>query len=393
MRFVTHFTAVLAVLFAGIAIADEPAPQQAPKLSQDRVAPLGPGGITIIESRFGAYNGWVDVTERVRAHLKNGRVQLTSLKPVFENLPDPAFGHHKALVVVYQHHDKVRMKIVPSDGVENAWGSLILPEEIKLLVAGHGSDNIVRFDLSTGQATVVAKLATGSAPWSLAVKPTGEMYVGLRGQKKNIVRLVPGATGEEPLVPVDLTGQIGRFGPGLMGFDRRGLLNVAGDTERAVLRFDAQTGQLVESLKLREANVVGLTIAGDIGYAAEYFQKSILRINLAGDPPQAEPFVERSEHLDRAHGMAIGHNGNLFVSNLQSSLIQEFNPSGQFVRTFLNVHTIGGSEVKGLIFEPRLDHYLLTSGDCVYEVSTEGALLARHQSPALTGAIGIAIIP
>ena len=73
----------------------------------------------------------------------------------------------------------------------------------------------------------------------------GEVFVGLRGNKKNIVRLVPGRDAAGPLLAVDMTEAIGRFGPGLMAFDRRGLLNVAGGTQRAIQRYDVATGRHV----------------------------------------------------------------------------------------------------------------------------------------------------
>jgi sugar lactone lactonase YvrE len=267
--------------------------------------------------------------------------------------------------------------------------------DAQLLVVGNNSDNIVRFDLSTGKATVVAKLATGSRPWSIAVSSEGNIYVGLHGNKKNIVRLVPSQRGpsDAPLVAEDLTGTIGRFGPGLMAFDKRGTLNVAGDTIRAVLRYDVTTGELIESMRMRAANLVGLTLAGESVYVAEYFQKTILRWDLAADPAAGKKFIYKSSHLDRAHGMTVGHNGNLFVSNLLNSLIQEFDKeTGKFVRTFLDVHTIGGRTVKDLHFEPRMDRYFLTSGDAVYVFSTDGALVAKHESIALAGAVAVATV-
>lgn len=264
----------------------------------------------------------------------------------------------------------------------------------QLLVVGNNSDNIVRFDLATGKATVIAKLATGSRPWSIAVSPVGDVFVGLHGNKKNVVRLTPGSSGtpDGPLVAVDVTNTIGRFGPGLMAFDQHGLLVVAGDTNRAVLRYDVKTGKLVETMRLRAANLVGLTLHGNSVYAAEYFQKTILRFDLSADPPSGEKFIYKSDRLNRAHGMTIGHNGNLFVSNLKNSLVQEFDiETGEFIKTFLNVHSIGGSAVKDLHFDPGHGQYFLTSGDAVYVVSSDGALLARHQSAALSGAVAVAI--
>lgn len=229
-------------------------------------------------------------------------------------------GHHKSLLVVYRQCDEVRTKLVPTDGVEGAWGSLILPERLELLVVGNHSDNVVRFDLSTGQSSVIAKLDTGAHPRSIAVNRTGEIFVGLSGGKKNIVRLVPGSAGEAdgPLLAMDLTPAIGRYGPGLMAFDRLGLLNVAGDTSRAIHRYNVISGELVESIPMRGANVGGLTVAGDVAYAAEYFQKTIVRVGLTENTPGRQKLIDKSHQVDRPHGMTIGHNGNLFVSSLRA---------------------------------------------------------------------------
>ncbi len=85
--------------------------------------------IAIIEARFGAFNGWVDVTEQLRVQLQDGKLRLASLEPVLDDIPDPAFGHHKALVVVYRYRKQIRTKIIPTDGVPGAWGSLVLPDD------------------------------------------------------------------------------------------------------------------------------------------------------------------------------------------------------------------------------------------------------------------------
>lgn len=268
---------------------------------------------------------------------------------------------------------------------------------LSLLVAGQSSDNIVRFDLATGEATVVARLANGSRPRSIAVNQQGEIFVGLRGNKKNVVRLASGraANANGPLVAIDFTPTIGRYGPGLMAFDRDGLLAVAGDTKRAVLRFNVKTGKRMDSMTVNGCcNLVGLHITGDHLYAAEYFQKTVLRFNLAGDPVGGARFISRSPHLNRPHGMAIGHNGNLFVSSLLSNLIHEYRgEDGKFMGKFIDTRTVGAGHVNHLHFDTRLQHFFFTSHDVVYELSADGALLARYQNPALTGAQAVAIVP
>lgn len=266
----------------------------------------------------------------------------------------------------------------------------------QLLVAGSGSHNVVRFDLETGKPTVVARLANGSRPRSLAVNKAGEIFVGLRGNELNIVKLVPyrASNPHGPLVAQKLTDQIGRFGPGLMAFDERGLLTVAGDTHRGVMRFDTNTGKLVEMLKLRAANLVGMTLAGNHVYAAEYFQKTVLRFDLSSDPARGSKFIYKSTHLDRPHGMTIGHNGNLFVSSLLNSRIVEFgHDEGEYVHTFLDMKTLGGGNVNDLHYEPTLDHYFITSGNTVFQVASDGSLLSRLESESLSKAEAIVVLP
>jgi len=266
----------------------------------------------------------------------------------------------------------------------------------QLLVAGSGSHNVVRFDLKTGKPSVVARLANGSRPRSLAVNTAGEIFVGLRGNELNIVKLVPYRAGspDGPLVAQKVTGQIGRLEPGLIAFDERGMLTVAGDTHRGVMRFDTKTGKLVEMMKLRVANLVGMTLAGNHVYAAEYFQKTVLRFDLASDPARGSKFIYKSKHLDRPHGMTIGHNGNLFVASLLNSRIVEFgHEEGKYVRTFLDMTSLGGGNVNDLHYEPTLDHYFITSGNTVFEVASDGSLLSRLQSESLSKAEAIVVLP
>ncbi|MFN0198437.1 MAG: hypothetical protein ACKVT0_16955 [Planctomycetaceae bacterium] len=255
-------------------------------------------------------------------------------------------------------------------------------------VSGTKSDNIVKFDLNSGEVTVVARLPNGSRPRALAIDAKGQVFVGLNGNKKNIVKLVPGRPNlvDGPLVAVDLTAQIGRFGPGLMAFDRNGLLNVAGDTERMILRYNVETGEAVDPLRTsRRANLVGLTVQDDTVFVAEYFQKKVLRIDTGTMPVQAAILINGEGMLDRPHGMTIGHSNNLFVSNLQDDRVVEANPqTGEIVGVFMDVKTIGARGVSDLRYSRELDHYFITSGDTVYELASDGSLIARFTNPSLS---------
>ena len=264
-------------------------------------------------------------------------------------------------------------------------------------VAGGESDNIVQFDLKTGAATVVAKLPNGSQPRALAVNERGQVFVSLSGGKKNVVTLAKSRPSlpDSPLVPVDFTRTIGRYGPGRMAFDHNGLLNIAGDTERLILRYNVETGEADKPIKPgRKANLVGLTAHGGTLFVAEYFQKSVLRLDLTATPVTAVPLLHGEGLLDRPHGMAIGHNGHLFVSNLKDDRVLELDPqSGKVVQVFLDVKTIGARRVNDLRYSRRLDHYFISSGDTVYEVTSDGTLVARFLSPALSDAQSVLVFP
>ena len=266
-----------------------------------------------------------------------------------------------------------------------------------IVVIGHHSNNVVKFDLDTGEAQVIAKLANGSRPRGVAISPAQEIFISLMGAKKNVVKLVPSRPdlGPVPMIAVDVTPQIGRYGPGQLAFDADGALVVAGDTERAIQRYNAETGELIESLKSNhKANLVGLTVSGKNVLAAEYFQKTVLQFSLSDDPPTSTALVSRSERLDRPHGMSVGHNDNLFVSSLRNDLIEEYDrQTGEFIGTFLDVKSIGGSRVNDLVYSPTLERYFVASGDTVYELSTSGELLAVFKNDSLLNARGIALFP
>ncbi len=286
----------------------------------------------------------------------------------------------------------MRLCLITLLGISTSWAAAAEPR-YELLVAGSGSDNIVAFDLADGADRVVAKLANGSQPRSLAITTAGDVFVGLRGNSRNVVPLVPRRPRRPHgvLVPVTGASQIGRFGPGTIAIDARGRLLVAADTERVVQRFHVETLELLDTITTgRKANVMGLAIHDDVLFVGEYFQKSVVRVNLLADPVETTVLIDRSEHLDRPSGMTIGHNGHLFIANLQNDFVQEFQASnGRFVRTFLDVKSLGTSRVHDLTYERQLERYFLTSGDAVFEVGSDGGLQARYESPALRDAYGM----
>src|ERR1039458_8260432 len=84
-----------------------------------------------------------------------------------------------------------------------------------LLVAGNGSDNVIRFDLATGHWTEFARLPKGTRPRGIVVGDAGEIFLSLDGGKKNIAQLVP-EIGRAHCR--DVTAPIGRYGSVVLVF-------------------------------------------------------------------------------------------------------------------------------------------------------------------------------
>ncbi len=260
-----------------------------------------------------------------------------------------------------------------------------------VLIAGYDSDNVVQFDLTTGKWKEIARLPQGSQPRGITVNEHGEIFVGLHGGKKNLVRLEPGKNSTRM---TDVTGPIGRFGPGILAAGQNKIW-AAGDTDRVIYQIDPASGEVVAPPQYRNCcNLVGLATSGNTLYAAEYFQRSILRYDLTTNTAEGVRFINKSPNLNRPVGLVIGHNGNLFVANGLEPTIVEFNlKTGDYVRTFVNLGMGGKEGIHGILYVPDTKHYYIASGSSLYEADLEGNLTASYNSPALKKAYGIALVP
>lgn len=260
-----------------------------------------------------------------------------------------------------------------------------------VLVAGYDSDNVVFFDLEKRQWSELVRLPKGSQPRGITVSPGGEIFLGLHGGERNVVRLVRKGAALEPRA---LTPTIGRFGPGfiLHGGSR---IWAAGDTDRVIYEIDPVSGGVTapEQYKNRN-NIVGLAVDGRMLYAAEYFQRSILRYPLADGPLRGERLVENSKHLDRPVGMTIGHDGHLYVANgLRPTVVKFDSQTGAYMRTLADLGVAGKPGIHSVLYSPEARRYYIAAGSDVHELDTGGKEIAIYSSPALQKAYGMALVP
>jgi hypothetical protein len=225
----------------------------------------------------------------------------------------------------------------------------------------------------------------------VAVSSSGEVFLGLHGGGKNIVRLERGVEGAE-VRPV--TEAMGRFGPGFM-LPGEGRLWVAGDTARVIHQVDPGSGAITTPPQVKtKANLVGLASQGTSLFVAEYFQRSILRYDTTASPMTGERFIDKSEHLDRPIAMTIGHNGNLYIANgLRPTVVEYEVKTGAFVRVLADLGAAGQPGIHAVLYAPAVRRYYVAAGSDVHEISPEGTLVASYNSPAVKKAYGMAFVP
>lgn len=276
-----------------------------------------------------------------------------------------------------------------------------------LYVAGFHSGNVVRFDLRDGDGRVVFTLpdpgpnrpgkgGRGDRPRGVAVDGEGRVYVGLRGGSRNVVRYTPASKTIE-----SFTESIGHFGPGLIDFDGRGDLLVAGDVSdnSSVFMYDGQTGALIASMNHPDVqNVVGLVVDEDSVYAAGLFSGAIVKYDLRGaEVPQ--PTLLADVPRVRTLGMVVGHTGNLFVVEQMGRRIVELDvETGDPIRTFLTVDDTPG--IVDIAFDSATRSYFVSTGDqepdingSVLWFNEEGSLIGKLEHHDLVHPYGLCVWP
>jgi len=268
-----------------------------------------------------------------------------------------------------------------------------------LLVVGAGSNNVVRFDIATGASTLYGNFpSTGghSFPRELAMDDQGQVYASTATRNRNVVKFVS-QPGTDVKTAIDFSATIGEFGPGEMQF-YQGDLYVSGGRDRSIVQLDGQTGAEISRFSVTTSfNIRSLVIDGDDLYYAEIFQERIRKMDLTQSPPTGDTFLTDETNLLEPIAMAIGANGNLFITNRASTLVQEFDIiTGAFVGTFVDLNALSPAffaQDADIVYDSVLNNYFVSAGQAVFRLSDQGVLLQTYQSDLLLNAYGILVVP
>ena len=263
-----------------------------------------------------------------------------------------------------------------------------------VLVSTQGTDLLLRFNLATGEASVVGQYDPGEGAANLAVDASGSIYSSVFRGDKNIVKFVA-PPGGGPLVTENFTPTVGGFGPGQIAF-HDGDLYAAGDADDVIHQYDGQTGAEIRTFSSSTSfNIRAMTIAADFLYYAEIFQDRVHRFDLTQSPPAGGLFFQDAANLSEPLGMTIGHNGNLVFVGRDTPLIQEFDiDTGTFAGTIADLSTFapgvaGGGDIS---YSARLNDYFVTANDAVYRFDPSGQLVRTYTSPLMPVAAGVLVV-
>ncbi|MEL7497637.1 MAG: LamG-like jellyroll fold domain-containing protein [Planctomycetota bacterium] len=238
----------------------------------------------------------------------------------------------------------------------NPYSSIVGPDGL-LYVAGHSSDNIVRYNPVTG-ALVDTFVTSGSG--------------GLNA-----------ATG--------------------MAFGTDGHLYVSNQIGDSILKFDGTTGAFISTFVA--ANSGGLNAPVSIAfqpdghlYVASYNTNSILRYDASTGAFVDDFVASGSGGLSGPAAMAWGPDGNLYVSG-NNNVIKRFDgATGTYLDNFVSSGSGGLGESLGLAFGPDGNLYVssYTSDQILIFDGTSGALIGDYIAPGdggLDGPTGITFLP
>jgi hypothetical protein len=260
-----------------------------------------------------------------------------------------------------------------------------------LLVAGHTSNNVLRFDASTATFTdtFIASGVGGLVnPHDMAIGPDGNLYVVLHYSGQ--VLRYDGHTGAflgDFVIPG--SGGLGHSHGCTFGPDGDLYIVDAGNSQ--ILRFDGTTGAFVGVLVAwpfgnpdritfgpDHALYVGDFGAGDDG--------AVLRFDGQAGTPLPAPGKAGATFVDgigKVSPVLFGADGLLYVGVYFGGAVLRYAPNGQFVDTFVAAGSAGLLTAQDFEFAANHDLYIVDAeGNSVFHFSQSGAFVEVLTPPA-----------
>jgi outer membrane protein assembly factor BamB len=263
-----------------------------------------------------------------------------------------------------------------SGGIGQPFGIGFGPDG-KLYVSGHGSNNVLRYDATTGAFLDVFVPASSelnqavAVAWGPDANGDGVPELFVSSNETDTVLRYDGATGASLPAP-GKTGAAFATGSQLhpVGLAvRNGLLYVASESNNAVWRYNAATGAFVDAFVpsgsggLSQPNGLAFGPDGNL-YVASYASNTVLRYDGTTGAFLSAFVAAGSGGLANPVGLAFGPDGNLYVGGRASNNVLRYDGvTGAFLGTYVAAGAGGLSGPEMMAFGPDGALYVTSWND------------------------------
>ena len=257
----------------------------------------------------------------------------------------------------------------------------------ELLVPRYTADSIFRFEETTG--AFLQQFAPQSEglddPLQTIIGPDGNLYV--TGERSdNVVRYNP-TTGTRIGVEFVTANSGGLNSPGGLTFGPDGNLYVASYDTHEVLRYDGTTGAFINVFATGVTRAYGVTFGPDGNlYVNSFTGNTVLKFDGTTGASLGTFVTANDGGLDTPERMIFGPDGHLYIASAGSDEVLRYNGTdGTFINAFVSTATPGGlASPSGIAFGPDGNLYVgsETNDNVLRYDGTTGAFLGEYVSAA-----------
>jgi WD40 repeat protein len=347
-------------------------------------------GFSVLAARFGIDHNWIDITEKVRSAATAGQAEF---KP--DGLPDPAYGRHKSIVMMYSEDGKVGLSEVRDDeplpldarqdsstlapvpakgfavlsahfGFEEKW------EDVTEAVRKHVKDD--RLDFKPTQAGLPDLAPDQPKALTVAYAIDGKVGYYVQSQWRS-----PNLPNDAP--PVNSGTLLARSieyprSVSLVTFTPNGKQVIAGVEDGSIRILDAATGREAHRLDAHGPGWVSVSVSGNGSLIASGGADKTVRI--WDVKTEREKAVMRG-HTEPVHHVALSPNGRTVVSASWDKTVRVWDAANGRELRQLTGH---GDTAFGLKFTPDGKQIVTASWDRsvrIWDVAT-GREVNKYQT-------------